>query len=202
MRRLRFRFQHLSQNVLVRCFPAFFRHDLEMFCAVRVAVHLHEHLRAFVEMLIIEDVPPHSGISLNGDLALQVPKTHPCDDFLSSRERRIFVRRSGRCRKQQQSSKQEMIFHCQNSKTNFARYSRHDELKNPPNLALVRLFCTSRGSKRLKRLKTPPPARACMRFSPKCSVIGRVICRSSEENLGKRSTFRGPTYSRSSFSTE
>src|SRR6266849_2456656 len=52
MRGLRFRFQHLSQNVLVRCFPAFFRHDLEMLCAVRVTLHLYEHLRAFVEMLI------------------------------------------------------------------------------------------------------------------------------------------------------
>jgi len=97
--------------MLVRCFPAFFQHDLEMFCAVRVALHLHEHLRAFVEMLIIEDVPPHSGVSLNGDLALQVSRTHPCDDFLSSRDRRGFVRRSGSRRKQKQSSKQEAISH-------------------------------------------------------------------------------------------
>src|SRR5580704_4447286 len=173
MRRLRFRFQHLSQNVLVRCFPAFFRHDLEMFCAVRVALHLHEHLRAFVEMLIIEDVPPHSGVSLNGDLALQVPKTHPCDNFLSSRERRGFVRRSGRRRKQKQSSQQEIMFHRQNSKTNLPRYSRHDELKNPPNLALARLFCTSRGSKWLKRLKTPTPTRACRCLSRNGTEIGR-----------------------------
>src|SRR5260370_41903024 len=88
------------------------------------------------------------------------------------------------------------------SKTNFPRYSRQDELKNSPNLALVRLFCTSRGLKWLKRLKTPPPARACMRFSPKGGVTGRVTCRSNEEKRGKRWAFRGPTHSRSSVSTE
>jgi hypothetical protein len=74
-------------------------------------LHLHEHLRAFVKILIIENVPPHSGVSLDGDLALQVSRTHPCDDFFSSRERRGFVRRSGRRWKQKQSSKQEAIFH-------------------------------------------------------------------------------------------
>jgi hypothetical protein len=62
-------------------------------------------------MLIIEDVPPHSGVSLNGDLALQVSRTHPYDDFLSSRERRGFVRRRSRRRQQKQSSKQEAISH-------------------------------------------------------------------------------------------
>ncbi|MCU1317926.1 MAG: haloacid dehalogenase [Candidatus Acidoferrum typicum] len=52
-----------------------------------------------------------AGVSLNGDLALQVLNAHSCDDFLSSRERREFVRRSGRCRQQKQSSKQEAISH-------------------------------------------------------------------------------------------
>src|SRR5580704_15068136 len=167
-----------------------------MFCAVRVAVHLHEHLRAFVEMLIIEDVPPHSGVSLNGDLALQVPKTHPCDNFLSSRERRGFVRRSGRRRKQKQSSQQEIMFHRQNSKTNLPRYSRHDELKNPPNLALARLFWTSRGLKWLNRLNAPIPRRAGTLFPWTCSEMGRETWTSNEEKSGYRLTFRGPTYSR------
>jgi hypothetical protein len=75
-------------------------------------LHLHEHLRAFVEMLIIEDVPPHSGVSLNGDLPQQIARTHPNDDFRGGWERRGLVRGSGRRRKQQQSGKQEMIFHC------------------------------------------------------------------------------------------
>src|ERR1700747_2247687 len=94
------------------------------------------------------------------------------------------------------------MFHRQNSKTNLPRYSRHDELKNPPNLALATLFCTSRGSKWLKRLKPPTPTRACRCRSRNGSEIGRVIWTSNEEKRGKRSTFRGPTYSRNSFSTE
>jgi hypothetical protein len=97
--------------VLVRRFPAFFRHDLEMLCAVRVTLHLNEHLRAFVQMLIIEDVPPHANVSLNGDLSLEIARTHAGHDFRGSWERWGFIRRSDRRRKQKQSSKQEAISH-------------------------------------------------------------------------------------------
>src|SRR6267154_1131211 len=78
------------------------------------------------------------------------------------------------------------MFHRQNSKTNLPRYSRHDELKNPPNLSLTMLFCTSRGLKWLKRLKIPTPTRACRCLSRNGSEIGRVIWTSKEEKRGKR----------------
>ena len=62
---LRFRFQHFVQNVLVRCFPSVFRNDLEILCSVAAALYLHEHFGAFVEMLVLEDVSPHTCVSLN-----------------------------------------------------------------------------------------------------------------------------------------
>ena len=58
--------------MFVRCFPTVLRNNLEMFCAVLVALHLHEHLGAFMEMLIVEDISPHARVPLNGALPLKV----------------------------------------------------------------------------------------------------------------------------------
>src|SRR5271169_1578586 len=134
--------------MLVCRFPSVFGLDLEVLCAIRVTLHPHEHFSPFLELMVLEDVSPHSGVSFHGGLPLQVMSTHLPHDVLSGWKRAGAVcRNDRRCGKQKQSGEKEVIFHNQNSKTNFPRYSRQDELKNPPNLALERLFCTSRGSK-------------------------------------------------------
>ena len=136
------------QDVLVRRFPSVFGNDVEMLCAVLVALNLHEHFSAFVKFLVLEDVSPHPGVALDGSLSRQIMSGHPGHDFLGRRLSLATVRRNdGRGRKQEQSSQQELIFHRQNSMTNLPRYSRQELLKNSPNLTLAKLFCTSRGSK-------------------------------------------------------
>src|SRR5882757_6302376 len=47
------------------------------------------------------------------------------------------------------------MFHRQNSKTNLPRYSRHDELKNPPNLSLATLFCNVSRIKVVEKVEDP-----------------------------------------------
>jgi hypothetical protein len=63
-----------------------------MFGAVTGTLHLNEHFGAFVEMLVLEHVPPHSGISLHGNLPLQVTRAHSGHDFLSRRKRPGIIR--------------------------------------------------------------------------------------------------------------
>jgi hypothetical protein len=36
-----------------------------------------------VQILIVENVPPHAGVSLNGDLSLKIQSGHSADDFFS-----------------------------------------------------------------------------------------------------------------------
>ncbi len=67
-----------------------------MLGAVTVALHLNEHFGAFVEMLVLEYVPPHSGISLHGNSPLEVTRAHSGHDFLSRRKRSGIIRCNGR----------------------------------------------------------------------------------------------------------
>src|SRR5215470_2015510 len=119
-----------------------------MLCAVAVASDLDEHFGAFIELVILENISPHTSVAVDGRLPRQIMGGQPVHDFRSRQRRFRTVRRNCRIsREKKQSRKHQAIFHFQNSKTNLPRYSRQEELKNSPNLTLARLFWTSRGLK-------------------------------------------------------
>src|SRR6185369_7101518 len=121
--------------------PSLLGENLEMLGAIGVAVHAHEHFSALIHAIVFKNVTAYPRIALGQYLAVRIALNHPLDNFAGGGQRSILGRgkRCGR-KEKQNDGQQNVMFHDQNSSTNFPRYSRQAELKNPSNRALARLF--------------------------------------------------------------
>src|SRR5215467_1415383 len=116
-----------------------------MFSSVRIAVDAYEHFGALIQLRVFKYIAPVSVVSALQLLSLAVAVQHSRDDVIGAEDRGLLRLTWGYRTQRKQQDKDALNSHDQNSMTNFPRYSRHELLKKPPNLALSSMVCTSRG---------------------------------------------------------